>query len=202
MISHKYHAVFVRVARTASSTLVKTFERQDAQFIALTVENYQHDTNHLPLKCITLADSRAKDYFKFTIIRNPYDRIVSGYRYYCEWMKHFNKSRSHPTFPEFVRKLYDQWTQERVKYTDQYSQTMGCDYVGRYETLRSSYEHICSHINIQPIELVDRNRTHTHWCTPFPPKEHDNYQDYYDSDTKNLVTLMNEQDLHEFEYSF
>jgi chondroitin 4-sulfotransferase 11 len=202
MINHKYRAVFVRVARTASTTFEKTFKDQDAEFVHVPAQDYPHDPNHLSAQHIMSATPETKNYFKFAVVRNPYDRLVSGYRYYCVWMKHFKNPHLQLTFSDFVHNIHEQWTTERVKYTDQHTQTRGCDYIGRYETLRHSYEHVCSRMNIAPIELVDRNRTQTHWFTPMPRKQHDNYQDYYDSDTKKLATLMNEQDLHVFEYKF
>lgn len=204
MINHKHRATYIRVACTASSTLINTFRQQHVLFENETCTDcWSHDPNHMSLEHVVASNPTCDDYFKFTMVRNPYDRLVSSYHYYLDWKRYNQAKPITMSFSKYINNLYHQpeWIHERVKYTDQYTQVNGCDYVGRFEALDSSYHEICEHLNIQPRALVCTNHT-DRWSTPKSARHHESYREYYDSDTRILTALMNEQDLQVFNYDF
>lgn len=76
-ISLQKKFVFLVVPKTGSSTLRKAFE----PYIDIRRPT-EHFSEHVPLKRF-LASRNAhflKDFFKFSFVRNPYDRLYSGFR--------------------------------------------------------------------------------------------------------------------------
>ena len=203
MINHELGLIYARVACTASCTLKCTLEKQNVSFESVDSVSWSHDPDHMSLKHICENLNHHDKYFKFTVIRNPYDRLVSAYHFYHDWYKYNNRETLDMSFSQFVYNLYHSadWYSERVKYTDQHSFVEGYNFAGRFENLRTSYLELCEHINITPIPFVVTNHV-DHWGYTKSPRQYNKYQDYYDSDTKKLATLMNEQDLHMFEYKF
>ena len=63
-----------------------------------------NDINHLPLNQIkkNLDTQIFSNYFKFGFVRNPYDRLVSAYKYAKKWNRHFRPNKSVYDFKQFI----------------------------------------------------------------------------------------------------
>lgn len=127
--------------------------------------------------------------FKFTFVRNPYDRVVSAY---CMFQQRFG------SFKEFVRFIgrTDVRTHRVVHQMPikQYVQTEDCivhhcsaymnpkylltemDFVGKLENVAADLEFICRRIGIHNQTLPHRNKT-----------KHKYYIEYYDKETQQIV---------------
>lgn len=79
--------------------------------------------------------------FKFTIVRNPYDRFLSMF-------KDFTRDES---LDEYVKENKF-ITDIRFKPQDYYLD-IPIDYIGRFEELDKSWEYICEKLDIQPFKL-------------------------------------------------
>ena len=134
-----------------------------------------------------------ESYFKFAIVRNPFDRFIS----IC-----FFLNRKNPLFIETPL----QWMKsaikapqfrERVLVKPQYLQLMDAqgdivmDYVGRYEHLQSSVDEICNRLQIEAVPLEIRNAS-----------EHKQYREYYDDELKSSVEMVYQEDLKRFNYAY
>lgn len=66
MISEEQKLIFIHINKTAGSSIEIAFNQQ------------QPDKQHQTLRCYA-KDRKIKEYFTFTFVRNPWDRIVSWY---------------------------------------------------------------------------------------------------------------------------
>ena len=134
-----------------------------------------------------------ENYFKFAIVRNPFDRFISICFFLnrqnpkftetpLEWMK------SAIVVPRFRRRVLV--APQHLQLTDAQG-TLAMDYVGRYETLQDSVDEICGKLQIESTPLIKKNSS-----------DHQQYREYYDDELKSMVGKFYREDLKQFGYSF
>jgi len=220
MIDHEHKFVYVRVPKTGSSSVMSTLfpELWPKHVSRDTPGSWLYDKSHVPLDMIKdeLTSEQYNSYFKFSFVRNPYDRLVSSYFYYNDWFLYHEKHQPYSCFKHFIYALLEDTISlnDRFKYTLQYPYTQGCDYVGRYESLQSDFDHVCEQLNIPVVALPTINKLYPwrrdtptnqhmynyHVNNPLQPREH--YSCYYDDEILDKITPMLQQDLECFDYSF
>lgn len=133
------------------------------------------------------------EYFKFAIVRNPFDRFVSV----CYFLNRDNDAFSRNALPWMKNALSRPRFRERVLVRPQMEQLsdtdgdLAVDYIGRYESLQASLDEVMSRLGLPPAELEQKNSS-----------EHASYQDCYDAELKAMVGEMYAQDIEGFDYSF
>lgn len=144
-------------------------------------------------------------YFRFTAIRNPYDRFVSGWKY-CEHTKNrpmIEVLRNMPVYSQVPNSAEDPTTESfawwhitmpqyrRVVMAD--GCTLGVDFAVRYENLKDDFDHVCDIIGRPRVELPVVNKT-----------DHMRYKTYFDGDmeAQKLLAGHFQRDLELFEYSY
>ena len=69
MISHKHKCIFIHIPKCAGTSVEVNFSNKHS--------------NHCPVAVFARKYPRKfKNYFKFSFVRNPFDRLVSVYAYY------------------------------------------------------------------------------------------------------------------------
>lgn len=132
--------------------------------------------------------------FKFTVVRNPFDRVVSAF-FYLKSIRQ-PKIDAHISFCDFVKSVgylptfdphFDLMT-PRIYYRGQ----SVVDFVARVEQLQLDWFDICSGIGIKYAQL------------PFVglSDQRDHYSRFYDEETKRKVGSMYADDLQMFKYTF
>lgn len=84
-ISHEYKAIFVHIQRTGGNSIQKIFEEHDPNLIeTIPLDPSKNRTKHCYLSDIEGAvdGDVFKNYTKFCVVRNPFERMVS-------WFFHF-----------------------------------------------------------------------------------------------------------------
>lgn len=157
------------------------------------IAKIQH--GHISVQQITpyLDQATWQSYFKFAIVRNPFDRFIS----IC-----FFLNRKNPQFLEAPL----QWMKSaiavprfrsRVLVKPQYLQLVDAqgnsamDYIGRYEQLQDSVDEICYRLQITSTPLQKRNTS-----------DHQQYREYYDDELKSAVEALYQEDLKRFNYCY
>ena len=113
------------------------------------------------LKIANLTIEQWNSYYKFTFIRNPYDKIISAYHF-------VNKVfAQHPTFIDFLnnKENCDNWTYSH-SFINQYDQLLDCDgnlninYLGDFNNLNEELINVLRHIGVKNIvhgKLIEEN---------------------------------------------
>lgn len=192
MISHQYKFIFVHAGRTGGSSFERIAE------ISVTADpRTQHMGNtdfpekHREFQYYRDTYRREFDtYFKFTIVRNPFDRLVSAWF----WRTQVVRDTRPCTLKEFVLARPRSSTYAAKFCLPGYSlreSVTRFDYIGRFEDLPGPYEYVCNKLGMPPKPIPYTNQT------PF-----DRYWDYYDRETLELVQNLYREDIEVFDYKF
>lgn len=143
-------------------------------------------------------------YFKFSIVRNPWDRLVSAYHFLQkgganqqdrDWFQH--NLADYPHFKSFVHgwlngKNAHSWYHFRPQ-TDFLLDSSGkvsLDFIGHFENLQNDFDYIAKRLGKQ-VRLPDSNKS-----------RHGDYQAYYDDETRNIVAQVYSRDIALLGYTF
>lgn len=218
MISHRFRCVFVHVPKTAGQSVEQTFITAEGRRIArrralllrqnrrprlgpprlghLTAEEYV--TNGF------LSRDRFRDYFVFGFVRNPWDRLVSEYRY-----------RGYPyPFRDFVLAKFPGPADDNYRtgvggyrhvlpQSDFLFDAAGnqlVDFIGRFENLAGDFAVVRERVGLPPGELPHVNRSNA--PAPAQPRCGPAYRDYYDAETRGFVETFYANDIDRFGYAF
>jgi hypothetical protein len=129
-----------------------------------------------------LGDDKFNEYFKFCVIRNPYDAIVSLYF----WEKSTEK------FKDYAKKKI-------INNLDRCSidGKSICDYYIKYENLLEDIVNVCK---ILKIDKYDINNLPKHKTKIRVKDIH--YRDYYDEETRKKVYENHKKIFDKFDYKF
>jgi hypothetical protein len=175
------------------------------------VHFFKHASLKTHIEKLTQDEIEVKDFFKFSIIRNPWDRAVSFYNhnrykeyiYYTEEAidkkipKHVKDSRG-MSFKEFVFTYYkNDFNSEVVTKPYMFSENSFClDYVIRLENLKEDL------LIIKDKGFIDSNSNIPHINNMDQFAARRPYFEYYDQETKNLIAKLFEWDIKIFRYKF
>lgn len=200
-VSGSKRFVWYRVAKTGTRSLTSVFEEQFDDYLYF---------GHIKSEVRQLSKRFLKpDYFHFTIVRNPWDRLVSAWRnrvrpdengvVYSVMEKTIPNSQLielQSSFQKFVKFLREHpLSKYDVHFSAQYSRIDldRIDYIGRFEEYEKSVRFICDRLGLSVAEELPRlNQS----ATDQP------YSDYYDDETRSIVAEMYKTDIQLFNYTF
>ncbi len=204
IISHKFRFIFFAVPRTATHTLRFIIRKQldpaDWEQVWL------HHKSFIPIPEIAkirhghISVATAKknlnsdiwhNYYKFAIVRNPYDRFISSV--------YFKKQRTigqveNPL--EYMKTLLedpllktDMLFCPQTDYLLNDNDKIELDYIGRLEHLQDSFDEVCKQTGLHP-EILDRRNS----------SDHLPYREHYDERLYSLVSDFYKKDLQLLNY--
>lgn len=156
--------------------------------------------------------------YSFSIVRNPYDRLVSCYTEKILdpfHRKRDNISKEHEYYNRlileegfFPKESFKSFVKKVCKISDRRSdkhfRSQHCflldkkgrwipDFLGKFENLEEDFKKICKKMGVsKPPSLPHKRKS----------KRIDGYRDYYDEETKRLVERRYKKDLELFGYKF
>ena len=207
MISHKHKAIFVHVPKTAGSSMRRYFGKRG--FGA--VEYHAPDGSNDDVTGVYVNGTawRIKrnllgvwdDYFKFTFVRNPWDRMVSFFNYQKKvvhkkekyGIEHFSyeKYKKSTEHGDFSLWLGEHRTMSFLNFLSDDSGNLMMDFIGKVENLQEDFNIVCDKIKIPRQQLPHINKT-----------KHKHYTEYYDEETKSIVAEKCKKDIEYFNYKF
>jgi hypothetical protein len=205
IISHTYKCIFIAIPKTATHAirfamrpyLGKDDTEQVNLFVQkkIPIEGFQH-INHGHIKAKEAAPILSdiwNSYFKFAIVRNPFERFIS----YCAFL-YSEQEEFHKNPENFLyHTLYNSKSKNHILFQPQSqflfdeNNKLLVDYVGRFENLQESYETICKNTGIPSSELIKINTSHHHF-----------YRTYYNAELIEMVSEIYQEDIANFQYKF
>lgn len=172
IISLKHKFVFVRITKTASTTIKRMLEKY---------HSYESlNLRHTKIQDVGIANS--DNYFKFAFTRNPWDRFVSGMKY-----EYNDVSKK-----KMIEILNGQsWIKIPQHQHVFHKNKKVLDYTGKVENLQNDFDYVCDKIGIPQQKLPHKNKT-----------QHKHYTEYYDDETKEMVAKHFEKDIKLFNYKY
>lgn len=206
LISDSHQFVFVHIRKAAGTSLRQILEqvslsKNNQLWYKLLSRNglpidYHHYSFRKHSDLIEAERSMPKvvfdKYFKFAIVRNPWDRLVSEFEYIKTQPTHSRfKKLSKFTFAEFVNYQSQRPAAHQVNALKLKNGSLGCDYIGKLETLDESLDVISNKIGISFAELPHINQINRR-----------DYRSYYDNQLQELVRSLWAEDISTFDYDF
>ncbi len=216
-ISHSLHTIFIHIPKTAGTSVEAVLgmhgDKQDIgirPYFHQTPDEqhlYGRDLQHMTarrLRTVLRNDAMFSGYFKFTVVRNPWERLVSTCAWFDQkWARDEELAASE--FDALVRRFYAQFRAaqaasqplvvslhldpQHAYVFDDESRPM-VDFIARYENLAADWQLIRERLGLKadlPTRMKSRHRP---------------YQEYYRDDTRAMVTEIYAQDAHLFGYEF
>ena len=173
----------------------------------LEIEGRRYTPRHLtPTQLIELGlldEQTLNDYFAFTFVRNPWDRLVSIF--ISHHKPFFPNFRSYVIEVENIIKRYmdgksllfnrrknamsDMFLQPQIGFI-KYNEKNVMDFVGRFENFEEDYEKLCNMLNIPVIHHHKRQSDRLH------------YSKYYNDHRRDLIANLYKEDIDFFGYKF
>ena len=191
--------IFARHQKTASTSIInglklkpdgyhKSHKDLNKYMHSKTGKNY--DGHHVPLfelkNVYPEVYENKSDYFKFGFTRNPWDRLVSAWKYAFEAgrIKKYGKV----SFYKFIKEHTNAWLgveMNTLAFCD------GCDFIGKFENLQEDFDTVCDKIKIPKVKLPHSNKS-----------KHKHYTEYYDDEIREIVAEKYAKDIEYFGYEF
>jgi hypothetical protein len=227
IISHSHRFIFIKSAKTAGTSIeaalsqfcsgsdvvtplgnysVNRDESGRIAHRAMNAGGYAQHEHGIAIKN-SLPDEVWRNYFKFSIARNPWDRVLSLF---------FWKGRNDPALIDAqkrrvagspgsridqvrsVRLLFAQFVKDgKWQTNDRFYILDGelcTDYIVRYEDLGEDLAKVCASINLPTLELP-------HLKAGIRERDR-HYSEYYDPETKAIVEARHANDIRYFGYRF
>ncbi len=143
---------------------------------------------------LTVTPEQYRSYFKFTVIRNPWDRVFSCYRNIMKDKIHRNDigATKDLSFNQFVSRHLDTYLLKPQTYwIKNYSGKVDLDYICRFENLNEDFVEVCQRLNVQNIQLPHKLKN----------KKRD-YRQEYDHKSILLVEQKYQEEIEMFNYTF
>jgi len=156
-----------------------------------------------------LTADELKEYFSFTFVRNPFDRAVSvatrfkimtnldfnGFIDNIEkYVPHHSKIGEIKTRKDYDKLVIYFHAQPCNLYTHIKDECV-LDFVGRIENVQEDFDRLCKRLNV-PTEKVPHYHRSRDWVG------RNDYRDYYDDRTREIVARKYKDDIRLFDYKF
>jgi hypothetical protein len=223
IISHSHKFIFIKSYKTAGTSIEAAISQYcSGNDVVTPLGDYRynrdergdwiHQSNnpgdyHQHDDALTIRNSLPADiwnnYFKFSITRNPWDRAVSLF----SWEKRRDSLAPRKRLYHYLgisfddmrktRRLFSEFIQGDWKNNDRFytiDNKLCVDFVIHYERLREDLMEVCKTIGAPPTALP-------HLKSGFRRKSH-HYSEYYDGESRAIVTERNQNDIRLFGYEF
>ena len=212
MISHKHKCIFIHIPKTAGTSINSFFHpgvhfhyaKPDYQrlfgWCPIRRIHMQHATSQQLIETELISEEIWRTYYKFTFVRNPWDRAYSDF----QWIQEFSGVRG--SFSNYINrrkefnKILNDNTTSRYLGDHLLPQTdffevdgyLALDFVGRFENFKKDIRIILQTLQIEDFFDLRFNVS----------KREKNYANFYTKKKKKLVESHFQKDIIELNYEF
>jgi len=186
MISHKHKCIFVHCQKCGGESIhLALTDTEDRGSPRKHWTSEQYISEH--------GQDLWDEYFTFSFVRNPWDRVISWIRYRDKRWKLYGGELNPSIIKEEMNK--NPGNSQTASY--HYFLFSNCGkillpkYIGRFENLQEDFNIVCDKIGIPRQELPHKNKT-----------RHKHYTEYYDNETMEIVAEKYAKDIEMFGYEF
>ena len=182
LISHKHKFITIDIPKTATRSLRETLLPQNVIDIVgdpnFNADFYQHGTAMQCSESLQKLNKKFSDYFSFVIVRNPWDRYYSFFKYFKEYAeKYKNKDASikwntlEITQGKLCEELFANKSDEIVLrniiinnecqsgyYANEKNEIM-VSHIAKFENLNKEFELLCNQVNVNYFPLFHGNKS-------------------------------------------
>ena len=180
--------IFIHINKTAGTSI--------GNAIGLPVKHHQTAREVIA----SIGRDKWNKAYKFTLVRNPWDKVVSHYEYRRKRNKTEVATRG-ISFAEWVIKTYGQEKdpfyynnpkafQPQVEWLKNDEGKIDIDFIGKFESINEDFVQIRNAIGLE-AELPHLNAS-----------KRKGYQSYYDAETREIVAQWFHEDIEAFGYQF
>ena len=205
IVSHRHRFIFFAVPKTATHAIRQALAphlgpndwQQQALFgkdVAPIPEIAEVGHGHVSARDAKryLPPEIWNDYLKFAFVRNPFDRFVSTCSFLFRNDERFADAATEILKdalrrPRFRRRVLVRPQVSMLRATDE---RLAMDFVGRFEDLQSSYEHVCERLGLPVSDLQRLNVS-----------QRGSYADYFDDELANMVIDYYRDDFQALDYA-
>ena len=205
MISHKHRCVYIHIPKTAGKSIKALFGIPEfgCDYNGSELDWIEDPYDH---HSVTKYEEREwfRDYLKFTVVRNPWDRLVSAFFYlenggsnqFDQAYRNQKLARFGGNFDAFVHGLPhfvgDKFFRPAICWLRASTgRKLLVDRVLRYENLANDFDAVGKPLGMTSRELKQLN-----------PTEHLYYRDYYSIRSRDAVRDAYAADIDQFGYEF
>lgn len=225
MISHEYKCIFIHIPKCAGTSIEKVFDHfsnhegrggQDHRTIRMiekpvlqkelfySLENctevYRRYRMHMNPSINskskrTVSSKEFKDYYKFTVVRNPWSRVYSWYKNVLRdeiHLKNYGASKD-MLLNDFIKRYATNSYPMRLQvyWLKNFKGKIDFDYIGKFEKIDETFNMIRETFDMNNVVFPHEKRT-----------KNLDYRDVYDNESIDLISKIYKDDIDAFNYTF
>lgn len=223
MISHQHKCIFIHIPKCAGTSIEKALghydlydgrRKQDHRSLRMlekplsissftssdNLYEYLRSINNIikshpnPKNKLTVSKEQYKSYYKFSIVRNPWDRVYSWYKNVLRDQKHMEVLNlpSNISFKDFLLgNLGKDKLRPQTYWLKNYKGNVDMDFIGKFENLALDFSNIAEVLNLGsqnlPHELKSSSGVYT---------------EFYNDELKDIVWKFYKEEIKLFDYEF
>jgi hypothetical protein len=202
LISHHKKFIFIHVPKSAGTSIrsalspfcyankITSLKNKLLKKKPIESNNFDHHIKVDELKA-KLPANIFNQYFKFGIVRNPFDRQVSTYHFIQQNKEHFqNELVKKMSFEDYVVWRVEKGMNYQKDFLFDSQGNQLVDFVGRIENINQDFQYICDKIGVKN-ELKHVNKS-----------IHKDYRKMYTGSTFELINKAYAEEIELFGYDF